>query len=693
MDLAEALAIKSVREKSDALRKLFAPYAPSVVVDGYEHQVATVLINLVYKRNEQIDLTSIKAAKDVLKDTELMAKCISEVKWFHTHNLKYPDIRVSHQRLIAQVIDKDIPAITSASLPKLLGWSHNSAEINHAKLFLTSFKWQGEVNNLAGVLVDEHPAWVEAMRNLGLTKKSVMAIATHIRELLPATDLPGEVSEFTPQLMMPYGKDYLSVSPVVSHAMLARVQQLARDKAVNWGTVEHTRPANVGDLPSSLGGNVRVLRYFPATSLKGSLGEYIENDPNERLFKHKVLTSKSFKTSLIILTGKSVYNTLRQKRLARIAAIRQLRRTLMHWLDKIIEFQNNGNHNLVPEPMKSLIENLKPNLNGVVCELSGLLNEQLSSHHSLKKFAYHPDLMSVLKRQLQYVLMHEETVDETLVDPQILYVHCKGLRIFDAEGMPNPYLQGIPSLTALAGVAHKFQRKLQSIVSPSIECIGSAVFLHSYQLHTGKPLPEQNQLKTNQGITSAKRPGIIDRPKCDMTIDLVFRFFVPHESTRTQLTDNMFKAAFPTSFAGGTMHPPSLYETVEWCQAFTSPTQLFGELSLLPSRGCWLYPSKHQVRTFEDMVELLDADPNQRPAGLGFASLEQPTQRKGALGSKHCYVEPAIGLLECFNPITTRMGGAKAFFHNAFWVIGVEKTSMLMKKAKFEYTQCDSRDI
>ena len=686
MGLAEALAIKSVREKSDALRKLFAPYAPSVVVDGYEHQVATVLINLVYKRNEQIDLTSINAAKSVLKDTELMAKCISEVKWFHTHNLKYPDIRVSHQRLIAQVIEKDIPAVTSASLPKLLGWSHNSAEINHAKLFLTVFQWQGEVNNLAGVLIDEQPVWVEALRNLGLTKKSVLALATQIRELLPATDLPGEVSEFTPQLMMPHRKEYLSVSPVVSHTMLARVQQLARDKAVNWGAVEHTRPANVGDLPSSLGGNVRVLRYFPATSRKGSFGEYLEKDPNERLFNHKALTSKSCKKALAVLSGNSVYNTLRQKRLARVAAIRQLRSTLMQWLDKILELQNNGNHTLVPESMKSLVESLAANNTGIVNELSGRLNEQLSTQLSSKKFAYHPELMPVLKRQLRYVLTHEEALDETLVDSQVIYVHCKGLRIFDAEGMPNPYLQGIPSLTALAGVAHKFQHKLQSIVDPSIECTGSAIFVHSYQLHTGKPLPEQNQLKTIQGITSAKRPGIIDRPKCDMTIDLVFRFFVPHENTRTQLADNMFKAAFPTSFAGGTMHPPSLYETVEWCQAFTSPSQLFGELSLLPSRGCWLYPSKHQVKTFEDIADLLDADPNQRPAGLGFASLEQPTQRKGALASRHCYVEPALGLLECVNPITTRMGGAKTFFHNAFWVMGVEKTSMLMKKAKFEYT-------
>ena len=76
-------------------------------VDGFEEQALTVLINIVYKRSEIDDLTRKRTAKSVLHD-EVLSKCINEVKWFHTHNLKYPDIRVSHQRLISEVVSEDI---------------------------------------------------------------------------------------------------------------------------------------------------------------------------------------------------------------------------------------------------------------------------------------------------------------------------------------------------------------------------------------------------------------------------------------------------------------------------------------------------------------------------------------------------------------------------------------------------------
>jgi len=41
---------------------------PHVAVDGFEEQALTVLINLVYKRSEIDDLTSVRTAKSVLRD-------------------------------------------------------------------------------------------------------------------------------------------------------------------------------------------------------------------------------------------------------------------------------------------------------------------------------------------------------------------------------------------------------------------------------------------------------------------------------------------------------------------------------------------------------------------------------------------------------------------------------------------------
>ena len=81
-------------------------------------------------------------------------------------------------------------------------------------------------------------------------------------------ELPLEVSSFSPQSQMPFQQSYLAVTPVVSHAMLAKIQQLTTDRKLNFGLVEHSRPANVGDLASSVGGNIRALRYFPETNSK-----------------------------------------------------------------------------------------------------------------------------------------------------------------------------------------------------------------------------------------------------------------------------------------------------------------------------------------------------------------------------------------------------------------------------------------
>ena len=103
------------------------------------------------------------------------------------------------------------------------------------------------------------------------------------------------------------------------------------------------------------------------------------------------------------------------------------------------------------------------------------------------------------------------------------------------------------------------------------------------------------------------------------------------------------------------------------------------------SNGSWLYPSKKVVKSFEQLIDALNGNFNLRPAAIGFAALEEPVKRDAALHEYHCYAEPIIGLLECVSNISVKYAGAKQFFHDAFWVMDVQKESMLMKKSKFEY--------
>tara|TARA_R110001606_G_scaffold254081_1_gene401995 strand:+ start:10417 stop:12468 length:2052 start_codon:yes stop_codon:yes gene_type:complete len=682
MNLQDALAIESLKEKTTALRKLFAPYTPHVAVDGFEEQVLVVLINLVYKRSEIDDLTSVRTAKSVLLDEVLLSKCINEVKWFHTHNLKYPDIRVSHQRLISKVVSEDIAGICSRSLPLSFGWSHNSAEINHAKLFLTSFNWQGEVTCLAKLLIAEEPVWINLIREYGFTKKAVLNISGKIKQLLPVAELPLEVSSFSPQLQMPFQQSYLAVTPVVSHVMLAKIQQLTTDRKLNFGLVEHSRPANVGDLASSVGGNLRVLRYFPKTNSKAVNRSKVANNDIEKIFKIRALLSSQFQQALLVLVGIKQFNTLRLKRLARVVAIRQVRVSLQLWLDNILEAKNNVQEQAYPEWAKHYLDQ---SITNCISQFSNILNESLGTLSKLKHFAYHPNLMGLFKTQLNYVFTHCTAEEETLNDEQIVYVHCQDMRVFDAEAMANPYIQGMPSLTALNGLAHNFERKLKNFIDPSIKCIGSAIYIENYQLHTGKPLPEPSKLKQVAGRSHVIRTGIIDKPKCDITLDLVFRLFVPNTELLDKLNSQLIKPALPSSFAGGTMHPPSLYQSIDWCHVHTKPSELFKNLKAKSSNGSWLYPSKKVVKSFEQLIDALNGNFNLKPAAIGFAALEEPVKRDAALHEYHCYAEPVIGLLECVSNTSVKYAGAKQFFHDAFWVMDVQKESMLMKKSKFEY--------
>lgn len=682
MKLKDAFEIKSPKDKTIALRKLFASYTPNVEVDGLEAETFIVLVNLVYKRNEIDDLTSVKSAKNVLSDTSLLNKCINEVKWFHTHNLKYPEIRVSHQRLLGDVVSDDIGGICSKSLPISFGWSHNSAEINHAKLFLTSFYWHGKLTCLAKLLILEEAVWVDLIRKYKFTKKAVLEISNEIKLMLPFTELPLEVSTYSPQLQMPYKESYLAVTPVVSHTMLKEIQQLAIERKLKSGLVEHSRPANVGDLVSSVGGNTRVLRYFPKTQPKSVNRFKVTNTDSEKVFKIRALLSSQFHEALLVLANIKQFNTLRQKRLARIASIKQLRSSLQLWLDNILEIKNSSKNKSYPEWAKCYLD---PDVTSCISLLSNKLNESLGTLSKLKRFSYHPNLMGGFKAQLNYVLTHCLNEEETLNDEQVVYIHCQDMRVFDAEAMANPYIQGMPSITELNGLAHNFERKLKSFIDPSVECIGSAIYIENYQIQTGKPLPEPDKLKQVAGRSNVVRPSIMDKPKCDISLDLVFRLLVPNVALLSKLSSQLIKAALPSTFAGGIMHPPSLYQNIDWCHVHTKPSDLFKNLKLISSNGCWLYPSKQVVKNFEQLIDALNADFNLRPAGLGFAALEEPVKRDGALHELHCYAEPVIGLLECVNATSVKYAGNKHFFNNAFWIMDVKKESMLMKKSKFEY--------
>ncbi|WP_413693824.1 hypothetical protein [Psychromonas sp. KJ10-2] len=148
MHLRELLIIESVPVRNKAFKKAFNAYTEVIDITGCELETLIILLNLTYAKKFVGDLLDKKLAKKILNDSLHLDMCINEVQWLHTHNLKYPDIRVSLQNLVvaSPVLKRSV--VSSANYKKSLGWSHNSAQVNKANLFTCYFSWKGRYNPL-----------------------------------------------------------------------------------------------------------------------------------------------------------------------------------------------------------------------------------------------------------------------------------------------------------------------------------------------------------------------------------------------------------------------------------------------------------------------------------------------------------------------------------------------------------------
>ena len=110
---------------------------------------------------------------------------------------------------------------------------------NHCDISeVTINKCYKKLNKYKKLLITEEPVWINLIRGYGFTKKAVLDIAGKIKQHLPVAERPLEVSSFSPQLQMPSQQSYLAVTPVVSHAMLAKIQQLTTERKLNFALVE-----------------------------------------------------------------------------------------------------------------------------------------------------------------------------------------------------------------------------------------------------------------------------------------------------------------------------------------------------------------------------------------------------------------------------------------------------------------------
>ncbi|WP_218997769.1 type I-F CRISPR-associated protein Csy2 [Shewanella algae] len=695
-NLQSLLNIADVENRNVALKRAFSAFTAYVDVTNDEVSALAVLLNITYPKKLVDDLLDKKLAKKTLGNDKHIDACISEVKWLHTHNLKYPDIRVSKQRLVVQQPPKHPTVLTSANCAKSFGWSHDAAKVNLAKLFTCHFKWEGGIYCLATILLQPPKQWKAAFQALGMPAAKFQNLCGRVIGFLPADDIPQIVDKYSAQVRMPYRDGYIALTPVASHALQAELQQAATNKLGRFTHIEFTRPAAVSELAASVGGRVKTLHYPPPILQKITgltqfrLSMVQEGKP---VIDHKRLSQSQFISALEGLLSLGSALALKQRRQQKVACYRRIRSTLTAWLAPLVEwrfdFQERGLSAHEQESIRGTIEyqfltSTNDSITELLAPLLSLLNTVLSNSAVTQKYAFHQSLIPTLRSCLNWLLVSlskESNTPETNSDskPEQRYLYLKSIRVFDAQAQSNPYCVGVPSLTAVWGMMHNYQRRLNERLGSQLRLSSFAWFIRRYAAVSGKKLPELGM----QGAKSDqfRRPGIIDNRYCDLEFDLVIH--IDGDEKDIEQLDNrqdLVMSGFPANFAGGVMHPPEIKSAARWCELFHCEAALFTLLRRLPMSGKWIMPAEHSMGTLDDLLQLLNQNASLCPVMSGYALLDSPMPREGALAPLHSYAEPAVGIVECSSAIDIRLQGQSHFFRKAFWMLDVKENSIIMKR-------------
>ncbi|WP_318492523.1 type I-F CRISPR-associated protein Csy2 [Photobacterium leiognathi] len=679
MNLSSIIKIREKVDREKALRQSLAPYSPPIAVDGEEFKYLVVLVNLTVPRKKIDDLLDAKHAEELWRNDVHLNKCLSEASWYHSHNLKYPDPRVSHQvyRGVTPSLYPDV--LTSANLPCSFGWSNNSAMVNIAKLFSSEFLWNGNLTTLGLLLVKRQSLWLDLLISLGVKQDTLDLIISFLSDELGKQKIPIEVSDYSKQLQFVMDGQPVAITPIVSHAVQVKIHQLSL--LLRSSIIQRGHPASVSGFVASTGGFTRVLNYRPFVRKRTGNGLLKTFRNKKDCFDNQVLSSQRFINALKCISKEELAPTLRQRRQLRISALRFIRKQLALWLAPIMEWRDcesdSNNHPELKTIGEKLVFTPLAQLPELASELNVKFHQSIQYSKHVSRYAFHPELMLPIKTQLLWLLRYLSIPQDAHKSScSSVYLHLRSLKVTDASALSNPYISGIPSLTALWGFVNNYQSRINKLTKTVVEVQSVAWFINDYNEVKNKKLPEPSIPESKRKVGNIKRSGIIDGKYCDMTIDLVIKLKIEDDFPEIQL----LQAALPSRFAGGTLLPPSLYELRDWLEVFDDKSELFSVISRKSRFGCWVYPSDEKLESFEQLEQKLTLEPDLKPVNMGFIPLDVPCNRENSISNFHCYAEPCIGVVQCKNPIEVRLEASSKFFESAFWHLDNENGAILMRK-------------
>lgn len=692
--LQQLIEIDDDKLRFSELKKAFMPYTRPIEIDSNEKQALTILLNLSLGKPVAKDWLDISRAERYFADPENLAIAEQEIQWFHTHNLKFPDCHVAEQRILATPLPSETPTLTSQSLEQAYGWAHNSAVYKHTIWLLNTFLWRGKTENILNLIRLGDDFWQALLAEFGFTPTAQFQLKTLIERQLLDTHFPEEVSRYSKQVRFPWRNGYLSVTPVVSHAMQQELAVLSRhhECSLRFKSMHYPNSASIGNLCGSLGGHINVLNYpvdvvpYSYQTLAASRGR------TSRYFDDYQLTSKRTCDVLAHLAGFEQLKSRKAQKHVRQYQLKIIRKQIARWLLPLIELRDNLvteplgiNHEFDDQLAKQFLTINEEDFLELTTGLNQRLNLALQNNRFASRFAYHPKLMRVLKTELTWVLTQLSRPEPDLAmgsNDKEQYIYLSSMRVFDAAALSCPYLSGAISMTAIWGFIHRYQNEFEALMPDEhgrISFNEFAFFIRHESVQTSAKLTEPSVLAKAREVSPVKRTTIIREDYADLVFDLVIRV---DSNQRISDYHDQLKAALPTNFASGTLLQPEIDLNMPWLRTYTTKSELFQVVKGLPGYGTWLSPYSYQPQNLTELENTLAKDASLIPIVNGFHLLEKPIKRKNGLTNRHAYAENNIALAKRVNPIEVRFGGRNHFFEQEFWSLDVTEQTILIKNSR-----------
>lgn len=635
MDAFQALfseeCSKSLKDFNETAKKSFELNTDLVDVTDHELSCLVILVNLTSKVECRLD--SIKNAKTVIKQDLFWVKFRKVTSQLHTHNLKWPDSRVSlkHQiRVIPQ----------NSKLPEF-GWAGNSSDYRMGRMLTSTFMWRGNDHSLVSVWLGDNVIWRKAAYKLGINKKFWGSIKHEFQDLLAESHFPEIVDRYSRELLFPYKDNhYLAVTPVLSHVDQLLIQKVS---GVTTQTLNYPHPSALGVLCGCMGGHMRFIKQSPLMRRSATKSSYAEQ---QEVFNPYPVTCKQAVNIYRETIDVNTYSSLRLKRRTRLLVLKQLDDALSQWIAPFIRLKLIGKDatetsNLSDEEHYFLRSN-ETDLQKFSRYLNRKFHGVLEHNKYTRSYSYHQRLLGVTQKRLASILERAFSINAKVISDNEaeLYLVLKNLQLTEANGLNNPYVAGMPSMIGLYGFLHRFERQLIDCY-PEVSVESFALHCNQYQVINKNKLPAYSIPEKDMGI---KRSGIVPECSFDGKFSIVVKLN-RHSSSTNELDLELLKQFLPERLWGGSLHPPFLYEETQWADLVYGSNSLKHYIMLNLFDGNWLTPVKNTGYNLASNIELLKKKDRFSLCLVGYSLLEQVKYREVSSGI-HAFCEPLVGLCE-----------------------------------------------